>query len=398
MLVNRETAAMPSAGTSILLMLAAVFVIGASVVVVLVGSGKPPAVGWMEALARFWAKGDWRTILASVLLSARSALGMGMLLVFILFMDRVKRLERLILSPDGIRYVSPLPGPFKRFAPDWSLAWNQVRSIELGVPALIHPSRRNTPQFVLMSFLDGQETRRIAPMRWVDPEHYSVSNKFKDAFRMGWPRKADADMRQAVSECAVGRYLSARQPQIKLDWNLAVVETMTSLEKNRHGRIAIAILALVMVYTFADLLLGPESYIGPPEKFTGLFAVAGIAGAVLAGLWLSGSTLKRAEKVGLAILLGAVTALAMIPGALRINQFVGGNALITYPCRVIQAGDAIVLQPLAPGVPRITYFANNEYWAKVAKDAPYPVQIRKGILGFYQFNSAAIIERISNDK
>jgi hypothetical protein len=393
-LVNKDMVTAPGAGTWLLLMLA----FAGSIVFILAVSGNPPDVGWMEALARLWAKVDWGNLLASVRISLTSALGIGMMLAFILFTDRQKRLERLILSPEGIRYVSPFPEVLKRFVPDWSLAWTQVRAIEIGVPALVHPSRRNNPQFVLMSFLGGNETQRISPLRWVDPDHYSPWGNFKNAFRMTWGREADADVRQAVSASEVGRYLAAKQPQIRLNWNMAAVETMTSLERNRHGRMAMALLAVLLVYTFADLVFGPESYIDLSETPNGLYAATGIVAAALAALWLSRSTLKSAEKGGLAILLGAVTALAMIPGALRINQFAGGNALVTYPCRVIQAGDAIILQPLAPGVPRITYFANNEYWAKFGKDDLYPVQIRKGILGFYQFNSAAITARINHDQ
>ena len=52
------------------------------------------------------------------------------------------------------------------------------------------------------------------------------------------------------------------------------------------------------------------------------------------------------------------------------------------------------MQPLEPGWPKIDYFAKDKYWKKFGKGDVYPVEVRKGILGFYQFNSSVIVRDI----
>jgi hypothetical protein len=358
---------------------------------------KKPDVGWIDTMVIFFAHVDWSKV-NSIRFDPIFLLQTGGLIAFFVFFDRAKKFERLILSHEGIRYDSPFPKFLKRFKQDWSLNWNQVSTIEFGFPAIVHPQRRNTPEFCILTFIAGEEKQFISPMRWVNPKSYAAPKKLRNAFRFRLSHGDEVDIKQAVSESEVVRYLSAKQPHIAVNWDLNVVETMTSLEKNLHGKISIAVLMLLLAYTVIDLMLGSDSYIDEPTTLTHIYVVSGIVGAVLSGLWLSRSSLQLFEKWGLAILFGVVTSAAMLPGALRINALAGNEGLITYDCRVIQGTDGIILQPLIQGVPSIEYFAKNSYWNKFGKDDVYPVQIRKGILGFYQFDSAAIIERIENDK
>ncbi len=401
-LVNKNMISAPGTGTMLLVMVVTGLFFAAAVAFIVLDANRQAGVGWLDAAASLWAKFratvDWHDAVSAIRQGGAPLVQLGIVLVLILLMGRAKRLERLILSPDGIRYVSPLPHFFKRFLPDWSLAWSQVQAVELGFPAGVRPQRRTSPNVVLMSFVGPKERRRIAPMLWVDPENYTAPKILREAFRIRLRAEPGVDIMKVISECEVLRYLAAKQPRIKANWKATPIETMTSLEKNPHARIAMAILALLLLYTFIDLGMGPESYIDDPRQLAGLYVVTGITAAVLSCIGLSRSTLKSGEIYGLAVLLGAVAGFAMIPGALRINQYVGDNPLVTYDCRVIRDKDAIILQPLAPGIPPIRYFADNEYWVKFKKDDVYPVRIRKGILGFYQFDSSTIAERIQNGK
>jgi hypothetical protein len=392
-LVNRNMLSAPRMGTMLLVLVVSVLGFAALVAFIILDANRQAGAGWLDTAAKLWVKVGWDDVAAAARHSWALLLQSVILLGTVLLMDRARRLERLVLSPDGIRYVSPFPDVLKRFVPDWSLSWNQVQAVELGF-AVGHPRRRTSPNVMLMSFVGPRERRRIAPILWVDPDNYAAPKILRQAFRIRLRPEPPADMKKLAAECEVLRYLAAKQPQIRTIWNAAPVATMTSLEKNPHARIVLAMLALLFVYTLIDLVMGPESYIDDPHQFTGLYVGAGIAAGVLGGLWLSRSALKRVEQYGLAILLGAVAGFAMIPGALRINEFIGGNPLVSYDCRIIRDNDAIILQPLAPGIPPIKYFANNPYWAKFGKGAVYPVRIRKGILGFYQFDSDVITERM----
>ena len=190
------------------------------------------------------------------------------------------------------------------------------------------------------------------------------------------------------------QYISRNVPHVTIDSTLNKAEDSTSLEKNPHGRIAIGIVSLLMFYALFDLTLGPESYIDDPLSLLHIYISAGIIGAILSGAWLYKSTLASAEKIGLAMLIGVLVAVAMLPGALRINAFTDSNSSNTYDYFIMQDKDGVVLRPVVEGMPTIDYFAKNKFWGKFGKDDTYPVLIHKGSLGFYQFNSSAIVDDI----
>lgn len=149
-----------------------------------------------------------------------------------------------------------------------------------------------------------------------------------------------------------------------------------------------------MIYALLDLTLGPESYIDDPSSLLYIYISAGIFGRILSGAWLYKSTLAIAEKIGLAMLIGVLVAFAMVPGALRINALTDSNSANTYDYFVTQDKEGIILHPVMEGMPSTDYFATNNFWGKFSKDDTYPVVIRRGSLGFYQFNSSVIVNDI----
>lgn len=405
-LVNQSWAGAPSTGAMAAIMAAILLAFAAAVFFILVQAAKKPDVGWLDTTMQFLAGVNWQQ-LASIHISLASLGQIAMLVAYFLFLDRAKKTERLILSAAGMRYISPLPRALKRLMPDWFLAWDEVRSIEAGVFPLpaqagnhaLVPDARRLVMFLVGAGPNGGASRhRIFPLLWARPEAASAR-----WFRLAWDRlrrrQPEPNFAQVLAESEVGRYLAAHQPHLAIRWSETVspYPPMNALERDRHGKAALVLLALLMLYAMLDFVLGPESYVASPAGQEYLFAGAGIGAALLSGLWLSRSALTFAETAGLAVLLGAATAVAMIPGALRINQFIGGNELVSYDCRVLKAGDRIVLQPVTPGIPDVAYFSSNDYWNKFGTDARYPVRIRKGILGFYQFDSADILRRMARD-
>jgi hypothetical protein len=86
----------------------------------------------------------------------------------------------------------------------------------------------------------------------------------------------------------------------------------------------------------------------------------------------------------------ACVAKRALPSCVALDK--DGPATLDY--RVTPGGDGVVLKPLEPGWPSIDYFAADRYWKQFGTDKVYPVQARKGVLGFDQFNSAVIIRDI----
>ncbi len=337
-----------------------------------------------EGLAASLTTNDW----PRALLHHLDKLAMlGVVLAQFYLVKRARMFERLTLSPAGIQYTSPLPNVLRRFKSDWFIPWDQVQKTELGVPSV----RAHDPQFVILTLTTASEKQRILPAHWVNPENYSRP-LFQFSFSLK-PATRDS-ITQSVMSSEVMQYLSKNVPNLAIDSTLGTVEIGTSLEKNPHGRIALGIVFLLMTYTFLDLILGPESYIDQPSTLLPIYISAGILGAALSGLWLYKSALAAAEKVGLALLISVLVGVAMLPGALRINALTDTEGPVTYDYFVAQGSDGVVLRPVVEGLPTIDYFARNEFWNRFGKDDTYPVRLRKGGLGFYQFDAEAIVDDI----
>lgn len=347
-----------------------------------------PEIAWSQLPAKFGSINWPRTFLGSL----DGFLLLGMLLALVIYQNKARKFERLTLSPDGIQYTSPLPPFAKRINPDWFLAWNQIKRAELGTPI---KGRLLNQEGVLLTLESASDKRRIFPSHWVNPANYSQSISL---FKL--PRKLikqpQDEILKSVMASEVARYISQYAPHITIDSNLDKAESFNSLERNPHGRISIVIITLLILYAVIDLMVGSESYIDPPSSLAYIYISAGILGATLSAAWLYKSTLTNFEKSGLAMLIGVVVSAAMLPGALRINALTDTNGPVTYDYYVTQGAGRVVLRPVVNSMPVIDYFAKNNFWGKFGKNDTYPVQIRKGGLGFYQFNSSIIVEDIHN--
>lgn len=303
---------------------------------------------------------------------------------FFAFGLRANKLERLILSPEGIRYVSSLPSFLKRFMPDWSLQWSKVTSFELK-PLKLGGS---SPNLAVLHIKHGGGEQKIHPFHWADPITFTP-RRTGPLFSLNPFVRNEKPSQEHVMESDVVRYIRRQVPETPLQSSLGdPALTPTDLEKDFHGKVSVVLIFLMMGYTGADILMGPQAYIElPPFVF---YLAAEIAGAALAGVGLAHSKLALSEKYGLALLMGVVVSVAMLPGALRINALF--NDAETQPYQVVKNGNGIVLRPLTKGWPSIDYFADDSYWNQFDKDEIYPVKVRKGILGFYQFDAASITE------
>src|SRR5262249_56339057 len=91
-----------------------------------------------------------------------------------------------------------------------------------------------------------------------------------------------------------------------------------ALESNRHTAVAAFLGIVVLLYGLVDIWLYDDSYaVAPP------FVLCALGGALaaLAGMaWLALAGAPRVETLGLAILLGGATGVALYPGAPRVNQ------------------------------------------------------------------------------
>ncbi len=352
-----------------------------------------PEAPWDELPARLkqflahidWAHIDWTKTLTNLAM-------LGIVIGQAIYLRWAAQRERLTLSPDGLRYTSPLPDSLKRLRPDWFLPWDEIHKVELSAPQ----NHLISANLVSMTLYASSGKRRIFPAVWVDPATYQrPATRF--SFRLTPMAQPHDEIIKEVQASEVMRYLSVYAPRLPIDSKPCQTPTAASLEKNPHGRGAIAIVFGLTLYAFLDGMAGPESYIDAPLSLLHIYVSAGVVGAILAGAWLRRSLLPVAEKIGLAMLIGALVGVAMVPGALRINALTDSGESEHYDFYVVTfSADEVVLRPLKDGLPDIDYFARHPYWDRYRNGALYPVQVHKGILGFYQFNSSVIIDDMHN--
>lgn len=138
-----------------------------------------PEASWGSAVGKSleslrtiqWSQLNWSKMLSSLAM-------IGFAFVQIIYLNWAKKNERLTLSPDGIRYTSPLPVSLKRLQPDWFLPWNGISAIELDALN----DRLINATLVRMTLTSSTEQRRIFPAVWVDPTTYS-----RPASRLSFP-------------------------------------------------------------------------------------------------------------------------------------------------------------------------------------------------------------------
>ncbi|MFH0934002.1 MAG: hypothetical protein V1879_02240 [Pseudomonadota bacterium] len=344
-----------------------------------------PDMSWGELLVklgRFLADINWGRALANLAMLVLAA-------AQFVYMYQAAQYERLTLTPEGIRYASPLPDFLKRLWPDWSLSWSEIRKAELGARG----SHAFNAIHVQLTLHAASGKRRVTPAVWVDPVTYERPS-LRNAFRFASMRASGEMIVKDVMASRIVGYIAEHVPHLAIESRLGKAADMVSIEKDPQGKAALVIIFALVLYAFVDALAGPESYIDSPSSLFHIYVIAGAAGALVAWMWLRRSLLPVAERAGLALLIGAVLGVAMLPGALRINGMTAPEPTATSEYFVTQDAEGVVLRPVKDGLPTIEYFARHAYWDKYIGGESYPVRVHKGVLGFYQFDSSVIIDDI----
>jgi hypothetical protein len=308
--------------------------------------------------------------------------------VHIWFSRRRARLERVFLDQTGIRYQSPLPEALRLLGPSWSLQWSQLRELRVALPgSMFHPN------LVLLEFDAGQVKRKLPQaLLWV-PADAAGQAAFSEepvkperffTLRLSTPDREETLRR--VEQSPIVRY--ARQVGAKVSTG-AMRQTGFALESNRHT-LAAAILGIsLLVYGFVDIALYDESYaVDPPFV---LFALGGALAALAGMLWLASVRAPRAETLGLALLLGGATGVALYPGTLRLNAATDSEGLHAYEYRLTRYS---VFEPVDQRLPTLDFSEFSDYWGQFKLGTTHQFELRKGGLGFYQVNMAPVRERM----
>ena len=162
-------------------------------------------------------------------------------------------------------------------------------------------------------------------------------------------------------------------------------------QSSHPATIAVAgIFVLLVAYILVDPIVSREVFTEEPKRLFPALALIGLVAAGLAVSLLLKSGVPRHEAIVAAVLFGVAMGAAGYPTSLHLNRLFDPNGLKTYEYRVI-VQEPVVFEPLAPGLPRIDYFALSPYWERFTPDMRIPVKVRNGGLGFWQFDIDEIV-------
>jgi hypothetical protein len=307
-----------------------------------------------------------------------------LLMMHIYYVNRAVRLERLVLTSDGIAYRSPMPESLKFLNPSWSYSWNQIRSASLA-----GGSGAFTAAAAVLKLDFGARKIRLHPMLWVDVNDLPETSHLKEIFTLR--RQTAADVAAQVAATPLMRYIAVAAPRLVVA--RAPGNGLTggfALEKNPRSLAIVVLFFGFVLYAFLDgVFLGEEIYVGevPLESFI----VAGSAGAVASTLWLRGAKIPVAEVLIVSLLFGAAIGAAAYPGALRLNAMTDTEGLRTHEY-VMQPN--ITFTAVEPGMPALSFPRHGDYWSQFKPGSKHVFELRRGGLGFYQLNFEPVQDRM----
>ncbi len=295
------------------------------------------------------------------------------------YIKRARRLERLILTDSEIRYQSALPKALQFLLPEWTAKWNEITRAHFRKKKGGYGP--GSIELVLTTYRGNEH--KLRPYLWVNPAGIEPDRSWQ-ALRKVQSMKPD-ELRSAILDSPVVQVVGARLPRFETETSWDKVAFPFALETNRRALAALALCAVLMIYGITDFVANEEAYASQPPL--GFFALFGVFGAVIAGIWLRSGQVPFAERIGLAVVLGVTFGAALYPGLLRINQLTDRTGLQTFLYQLQRDGS---FEPLQTGPPVLSFPGYAEYWSSFSAGSLHEFRLRRGGLGFYQIDMAPV--------
>jgi hypothetical protein len=280
--------------------------------------------------------------------------------------------ERLSLTPERITYWSPLPRLLRWQRLVWSLQWTDVRSA-----TLLPPGREpNLTRLDLELETKGRK-RWLMPLQWVDPRGDDQLPESRLADRL--LGSTAQELRDTLLNTPIVQHLKALHIPLNLDAVAQRDSVPFALDAHPHSRAALLLILGTFFYLNTETISAREIYVA--GAFWVWYIGIGCLAAGLATLWLHWARVPTGESLGLAMILGVVLAIALFPGALRLNQLTDTKGLRPYTY-VLQPDRS--LEPRDQALPTVRLERYYEYWQRLEPGSVSRVYLRRGGLGFYQ--------------
>jgi hypothetical protein len=303
---------------------------------------------------------------------------------------------RLLLDATGVHHrPAPLPGVLGRFDPPWSVAWSAMRRVE----ALPQGAHAHGPcELRSLVLVDaGGARRRLRPFAWErrgEPIAPRLSGGFLTMTRRGATEDARFAAHPLVTALAERGFAPAAPDPAGLHWSqrpLAVAGTQFDLGSNPTAVGALVVGLVLAAYGIGELVVDRWRFASPEP--VALFAACAALGAAAAGVVLRRAKVPWTESLVIALLLGGACWFAARPAALRANAATDadGAELVYYA-----VAPGLVLEPPDASWPRIEPAGFGfEYWSAFRAGDRYPLAMRRGALGFWEYDAGLVHEEVS---
>jgi len=295
-----------------------------------------------------------------------------------------RNFERLIVGPDGLRYVSFLGGPFAALQPlhpGWRLSWSEVDKVELQVQALGLGKRA----YWLVVDPEGAKKRIDRPLGWEQVPEIPHSRADRISSR------DEQAMRKAILASPLVRALRQFGVQVVDRPGLTRREGAIKgydIGQDKRLMIAVGLLLVALVYYFGDTFID-WPYMAVDNVPMWPYALVGAV-----GLWLGydlGRNAPRMERILISVMLAGSLCAASYPLMLRFNALSApaGSDLYTYT--QVKPG---YFKPPKAGLPWIYFDNQPAYWVGLPGNGTHQFRIVKGALGFYEVDTGRVQDDI----
>lgn len=276
--------------------------------------------------------------------------------------------QRLELGAQGIRFSTRLPDLAKTFQPDWQISWSELSRVSYGRR---HPIAKKVP--VTLVFHAGERRQEVSTLLPWRPEGTRASASGDGRFHLS----AVGHLEKAFARSALVSALEERGVLIDPGGETYNAD---GLRKSKAGIALSTITIACIAYAVFEIAFLTDTYVSPPWFELGAF---GFFAALASGVLSRGMELNLKEKTVLPVLVGLAVACAAYFGTLRLNLVLDGQQATLVEYRLDDKG---FLRPEVSELPLIDIRRYSRVRRDMQSDTWYPVQIRKGGLGFYQFD------------
>lgn len=301
-------------------------------------------------------------------------------LLQIVFMKFYHKEAKLIISRLGIEHHS---GKYSLFSSEksWRASWGEIKSLKFQFKQSIWSPFQSADLIVDL----GVRQHTIETFKWGD-----INDPNFDLYNPQNTMSSDKD--KTISKLQFHPLYLYLQ---KLDKAPAIPDLGSkqaarfNLFSGASSMSVVVVLFVIILYAIVDSIILNESYI---EGALWEWHVAfGIVAGLLSFFLLKLSHVPVTESVTVSVLLVVAIVFALYPGVLRINQLTDSQGLVRY--EYVKRSSFLYEAPKNADLPplQLSEFADfHEYWQQFAVGSTYQFELRRGGLGFYQYNQQPI--------